>query len=309
MMDYTDRHCRYLLRLLSKHVHLYTEMVTTGALLHGDQKRHLQFNVCEHPVALQLGGSDPKALAQCTAFATQWGYDEINLNVGCPSDRVQSGQFGACLMKQPQWVADCVAAMRTVTDKPVTVKTRLGVDDYDGYDFAKQFVETVAAAGCRIFIIHARKAWLQGLSPKANRTIPPLHYDRVYRLKQDFPELTIIINGGINTLDAITAHLQQTDGVMIGRAAYHHLYWIAECAQQLLGEHTAGLPTRWQILEAYVAYMKNQVEQGVPLSAMLRHVLGLFHGAPQAKRWRRLLVENARQHPYDILYNLNSLNA
>ena len=300
MMDHTDRHCRYLIRLLSKRIHLYTEMVTTGALLHGDVPRHLSYNQSEHPLALQLGGSDPKKLVQCAKLATDWGYDEININVGCPSNRVQSGQFGACLMKQPQLVAKCVAAIRATTELPVTVKTRIGVDAFDNYEFLYDFIKTVSAAGCNMFVIHARKAWLKGLSPKQNRDIPPLQYERVRQAKKDFPLLTFIVNGGITSSEQIKEHLSYTDGVMLGRGAYQHLYWLAECAQIFLDEHQEGLPKRWDILQQYADYMQQQAHEGVPIWPMLRHVLGLFHAIPGAKTWRRYLTETAKQSPQSL---------
>ena len=306
MMEYTDRHCRYLLRLLSKRMRLYTEMVTTGALLHGDVARHLTYDVSEHPLALQLGGSDPVALARCAQLATEWGYDEINLNVGCPSNRVQRGRFGACLMKEPARVADCVAAMGEVSDCPITVKTRIGVDDYDDYAFLYNFINKVSRAGCNVFIIHARKAWLQGLSPKQNREIPPLQYERIQQLKQDFPSLTFIVNGGVTNSDQMRKHLAYSDGVMLGRGAYHNLYWVAECAHEFLGEYAAGLPSRWSIIQQYADYMQRQMQQGVPLWVMLRHLLGLFHAVPNAKTWRRYLTQQAASNPHNLAFLLQA---
>jgi len=300
MLDWTDRHERYFLRLLSRHARLYTEMVTTGALLHGDVKRHLQFDQAEHPLALQLGGSEPAALAQCAALAEQWGYDEVNLNIGCPSDRVQSGKFGACLMAEPQLVADCVRAMQAATSLPVTVKSRIGIDDLDSDAFLQTFVDTVANAGCRTFIIHARIAVLQGLSPKQNRDIPPLNYPRVQGIKQQHPELDIIINGGITTVPQACALLDGSDsadgtaldGVMMGREAYHNPYVLAGIDQQLFGDHRP-VPTRAAIMAAYLPYVEAQLAQGTPLQHMTRHILGLFKGQNGGRLFRRHLSENA----------------
>ncbi|MEX2332920.1 MAG: tRNA dihydrouridine(20/20a) synthase DusA [Pseudohongiella sp.] len=297
MLDWTDRHERYFLRLLSRHARLYTEMVTTGALLHGDVKRHLQFNAAEHPVALQLGGSEPDALAHCAELAEKWGYDEINLNVGCPSDRVQSGKFGACLMAEPELVADCVRAMRAATAVPVTVKSRIGIDDKDSDEFLQRFVAVVADAGCRTFIVHARIAVLQGLSPKQNRDIPPLNYPRVQRLKQRFPELQIIINGGINTLAQAQALTDGSDGialdgVMMGREAYHNPYTLAHADQQLFAEDSAA-PSRADVMAAYLPYVEAQLAQGTPLQHMTRHILGLYKGQNGGRLFRRHLSENA----------------
>lgn len=294
MLDWTDRHCRYLLRLISRHALLYTEMVTTGALLHGDGARHLDFDEAEHPVALQLGGSDPAALAGCARMGAEWGYDEINLNVGCPSDRVQNGRFGACLMAEPGLVAECVAAMAGAVEIPVTVKHRIGIDDLDSYDALVRFVATVAGAGCRTFIVHARKAWLQGLSPKENREIPPLRYDLVYALKRDFPALEIILNGGIAGLEDAARHLEWVDGVMVGRAAYHDPWLLAEVDRRLYGDGHA-VPTPHGVVEAYLPYVERQLEAGVPLTCMTRHLLGLFAGRPGARRWRRVLSEGAHR--------------
>lgn len=300
MLDWTDRHERYFLRLLSRRARLYTEMVTTGALMHGDIKRHLQFDVAEHPIALQLGGSDPAALAHCAALAEDWGYDEVNLNIGCPSDRVQSGKFGACLMAEPDLVADCVRAMRAATSLPVTVKSRIGIDDQDSDAFLHHFVDTVADAGCHTFIIHARIAVLQGLSPKQNRDIPPLNYPRVQGIKQRHPELDIIINGGITSLAQTRALLDGSDhaegimldGVMMGREAYHNPYVLAQVDQQLFGDHTP-VPTRADIMAAYLPYVEAQLAQGTPLQHMTRHILGLFKGRNGGRLFRRHLSENA----------------
>ncbi len=295
MMDHTDRHLRYLLRLLSPHALLYTEMVTTGALLHGDRERHLAFNAEEHPVALQLGGSDPAELAQCARYGAGHGYDEINLNVGCPSDRVQNGRFGACLMAEPELVADAVRAMIEAVSVPVTVKTRLGIDERDSYEELCHFVRTVAAAGCRVFILHARKALLKGLSPKENRQVPPLQYDRVYQIKRDFPELTIILNGGVKTVADMRAHLQHVDGVMIGRAACDDTYLLARIEEEVFG----GLPVlaREEIARRYAEYADAQVARGESEHHVLRHLLGLYQGVTGARHWWRHLSTRDRQWP------------
>jgi tRNA-dihydrouridine synthase A len=293
MMDWTDRHCRYFHRLLSRHARLYTEMLTSDAVLHGDRERLLGFDPTEQPIALQLGGSDPAALAHCARIGAEFGYAEINLNAGCPSDRVQSGRFGACLMAEPALVADCVAAMRAAVEIPVTVKTRIGIDDQDSYDVLAAFVDHIAAAGCRTIIVHARKAWLQGLSPRQNREIPPLEYPRVYRLKRDFPQLSIIINGGIVDLEAVNGHLERVDGVMLGRAAYQNPYLLAEVDQRLF----AGPPPRSRraVVEALLPYVERQLLRGERLQAMVRHVLGLYQGQPGARHWRRYLSEHAHR--------------
>lgn len=285
MMAYTDRHFRYLARIMTRHALLYTEMVTQDAVIHGDRDRLLQFDDFEHPVALQLGGSDPKKLAQCAQIATDYGYQEVNLNVGCPSDRVQSGRIGACLMKEPDVVAECVHAMQRATPCPVTVKSRIGVDDQDSYSLLHEFVAKQVEVGVDALIVHARKAWLKGLSPKENRDVPPLCYETVYQLKQDFPDLELIINGGIQTVDDMRAHLKKVDGVMLGRAAYHNSYLLSDVDQQLYGETTKPL-SRAEILQAFLPYVLRQVEQGVKLSMMTRHLLGLFHGVPGSKRLR-----------------------
>jgi tRNA-dihydrouridine synthase A len=292
MLDWTDRHCRFFLRLLSRRILLYTEMVTTGAILRGDRQRMLAYDPAEHPLALQLGGSVPAELARCAQIAADWGYDEVNLNVGCPSDRVQSGRFGACLMAEPALVAECVAAMRAVVDMPVTVKTRIGIDGRDSYEELADFVGRVAAGGCQIFIIHARKAWLQGLSPRENREIPPLRYEVVYRLKQDFPGLTIILNGGLTTLHEIAEQLAKVDGVMIGRAAYENPYLLANVDRRFFASSAPPL-SRHQVMEAFIPYMEDQLRKGTPLHGMTRHVLGLFQGIPGARAWRRTLSEQA----------------
>jgi tRNA-dihydrouridine synthase A len=289
MMDWTDRHCRYLHRLLSQHALLYTEMVTTGALLHGDVPRHLRFNAEEHPLALQLGGSEPADLAHCAQLGEQWGYDEINLNCGCPSERVQRGAFGACLMNEAALVADCVKAMVDKVALPVTVKHRIGLDKNEGYDLVRDFVGTVAEAGCTTFIVHARNAWLKGLSPKENREVPPLRYDVVHRLKQDFPHLTIVINGGITTTAQVLAQLQQVDGVMAGREAYHNPWWLSEwdALYPQLPQRSAAL-SREGVEQQMVAYMEREAaEHGTPWYAIARHMLGLRHGQPGARKWRQ----------------------
>jgi tRNA-dihydrouridine synthase A len=290
MMDRTDRHDRYLLRQISPSALLYTEMVTTGAILHGDTDRFLKFDPAEHPVALQLGGSNPDDLARCTEIAATRGYDEVNLNVGCPSDRVQNAQFGACLMNHPDLVASCIERMTRVVDIPVTVKTRIGVDDRDSWEDFQGFVETVAATGCSVFIIHARKAWLQGLSPKQNREIPPLSYETVYRLKQEYPELTVVINGGITETSAVEDHLDHVDGVMIGRAAYENPWLLADIEETVLGGAPAA--SREAALDAYMVYIDRQLAQDVPFYAMARHALGLFQGQRGARAWRRYISEN-----------------
>jgi tRNA-dihydrouridine synthase A len=292
MMDWTDRHCRFFLRLVSPRGRLYTEMVTTGALQFGNVPRHLDFDPAEHPVALQLGGSDPFALAHCARLGEAWGYDEINLNVGCPSERVQTGSFGACLMAEPALVADCVAAMRDAVSVPVTVKHRTGIDAIDDYAFVRDFVGTVAAAGATAFIVHARNAVLKGLSPKENREIPPLKYAFVHQLKRDFPTLAIVINGGISTHDAIARELTHVDGVMLGRVAYHDPYFLAEAAAYCFGTD-APPRSRADVVEALVPYVESQLVHGVHLRAITRHILGLYHGAPGARAWRRMLSDAA----------------
>ncbi|WP_082877547.1 MULTISPECIES: tRNA dihydrouridine(20/20a) synthase DusA [Methylomonas] len=292
MLDWTDRHCRYFHRLLSRHALLYSEMVTTGAILQGNAERHLQFDAAERPLALQLGGSDPAALAQCAVIGAGYGYDQINLNVGCPSDRVQNGRFGACLMAEPQLVADCLAAMRDAVSIPVTVKSRIGIDDRDSYAELTEFIATVANAGCKTFIVHARKAWLSGLSPKENREIPPLRYDVVLQLKQDFPQLEIVINGGINSLDTAEALLDRVDGVMLGREVYHNPYLLAEVDARIFHD-PQPLPSRRQVVIGMQDYIERQLESGQRLHNITRHMLGLFHGADGARAWRRHLSEHA----------------
>ena len=292
MMDWTDRHERFFLRQISRRVRLYTEMITTGAILHGDRARLLAFNPGEHPVALQIGGADPAALAECARIGADFGYDEINLNIGCPSDRVQSGDFGACLMAKPELVARAVAAMAAAVDMPVTVKHRIAIDAQEEWPTLRGFVKTVADAGCGHFIVHARKAWLQGLSAKENREVPPLRYELVHRLKQEFPALAITINGGFTTLDATAAQLDLVDGVMIGREAYQNPYVLAEADRRFFGV-AAPAPTRHEIVERMLPYAERQVAGGVPLKSITRHILGLFNGQRGARAWRRFLSENA----------------
>ena len=294
MLDWTDRHCRFFHRLLTKEVVLYTEMVTTGAILYGDPARQLRFNSQEHPVALQLGGSEPQELAQCARIAQDYGYDEINLNVGCPSERVQKGAFGACLMAEPQLIAECVSAMQAAVAIPITVKNRIGIDDQEDYADLHHFIDTVSQAGCQTFIIHARKAWLKGLSPKENREIPPLRYDLVYQIKQAFPALEIIINGGITTLEQCQQHLQHVDGVMVGREAYHNPWLLAQVDPLLYGT-PAPLESRQAALLAMLPYVQAQLDAGVPLGHISRHLLGLFQGMPGARAFRRLISENAHK--------------
>lgn len=294
MMDWTDRNCRFFHRQISQHTLLYTEMLTTGAVIHGDRERLLGFSPAEHPVALQLGGSEPELLAQAARIGEEWGYDEINLNCGCPSDRVQSGRFGACLMAEPELVARLVGAMREAVRIPVTVKSRLAIDELEEWPTIQNFVKQVSAAGCQRFIIHARKAWLQGLSPKENRDIPPLRYELVHRLKAEFPHLDISLNGGVKTLDAAAEHLRHVDGVMIGRAAYENPYILADADRRFFGS-TAAPRDRHAVVEAMLPYMEERLKQGAPLSAITRHMLGLFQGLPGARAWRRYLSENVHK--------------
>ncbi|HKQ27005.1 MAG TPA: tRNA dihydrouridine(20/20a) synthase DusA [Burkholderiales bacterium] len=282
MMDWTDRHCRYFLRQVSTRARLYTEMITTGALIHGDVERHLAFSEEEHPLALQLGGSDPDELARCSKLGEAYGYDEINLNIGCPSERVQKGAFGACLMAEPRLVAECVEAIRNAVSLPVTVKHRIGINDIESYDFVRDFVASVSNAGCRTFIVHARNAVLKGLSPKENREIPPLKYDYVYRLKSEFPDLEIVINGGINTWAEITTHLAYVDGTMLGRAAYHNPWLLADPGK-----------SRPEVVRAMYEYAK----QAESVRHVTRHMLGLYHGHRKARLWRRLLSDSTRLKP------------
>ncbi|MDT8406792.1 MAG: tRNA dihydrouridine(20/20a) synthase DusA [Methylococcales bacterium] len=294
MLDWTDRHCRYFFRRMTRKALLYTEMVTTGALLHGDRERFLAFHPEEKPLALQLGGSDPEALARCVVMAESAGYDEVNLNVGCPSDRVQNGRFGACLMAEPKRVAECVAAMRERCQIPVTVKTRIGIDTQDDDAFLDRFVSTVAESGCDTFIIHARKAWLNGLSPKENRDIPPLRHDRVLRLKQRFGDLRVVINGGIDTLDQAEALLADLDGVMLGRAAYQNAYILADVDQRLFG---AAWPviSRAEVIEAMLPYLAKELAHGTRLSTLIKPLFSLYHGQPGGRRFRRWLSEHGHR--------------
>jgi tRNA-dihydrouridine synthase A len=314
MMDWTDRHCRYFHRLLSRHVLLYTEMVTTGALMHGDVPRHLQFNAEEHPLALQLGGSEPADLAHCARLGEQWGYNEINLNCGCPSERVQRGAFGACLMAEPQLVADCVKAMVDGVDSskvPVTVKHRIGIDKTEdtpeSYGFVRDFVGTVSEAGCQTFIVHARNAWLKGLSPKANREVPPLRYAVVHQLKKDFPHLNIVINGGITTTAQLHEQLEYVDGIMLGREAYHNPWWLSEWDASFYGD--AGLRagqalTREGVEGQMCDYMAREAAaHGTPWSSIARHMLGLRHGLPGSRRWRQVWSDHKLKalHPREVM--------
>ncbi len=303
MMDWTDRHCRYFHRLLSSNVLLYTEMVTTGALIHGDVARHLRFNAEEHPVALQLGGSEPADLARCARLGEQWGYDEINLNCGCPSERVQRGSFGACLMAEPRLVADCVKAMVDVVSVPVTVKHRIGIDKGESYEFVRDFVGAVSEAGCKTFIVHARNAWLKGLSPKENREVPPLRYALVHRLKTEFPGLNIAINGGLTTSVQVAEQLQGLDGVMIGREAYHNPWWLASWDEAFYGTGPGAL-TRESVEAQMMDYMaREEAAHGTPWSSIARHMLGLRHGLPGARRWRQVWSDHGLKalHPRDVM--------
>ncbi len=294
MMAWTDRHERVFLRLISRHVMLYTEMVATGAIIHGDRERHLGHDPVEHPLALQLGGANPVELAECTRIATDYGFDEVNLNVGCPSDRVQSGRFGACLMLDPPQVARCVSAMMAASQLPITVKSRIGVDDRGSYADLRSFVATIADTGCQTLIVHARKALLSGLSPKENREIPPLKYEFVHRLKQEFPTLEIIINGGICSLEQAAEHLNHVDGVMFGREAYQNPYMLADVDRRFFGDHKST-PTREEIIDGFMPYVRSELASGVPLVHITRHILGLFNGRPGARAWRRFLSNYARK--------------
>lgn len=292
MMDYSDRHGRFFLRQFSSHIRLYTEMITAPAIIHGDREHLLGFHSQEHPVAVQLGGSDPVMLAEVATICESYGYDEINLNCGCPSDRVQSGRFGACLMLEPTLVAECVTAMKSATSLPVTVKHRLGVDDQDDYDRFADFVQQQISAGSDAMIAHARNAWLAGLSPKQNREVPPLRYDWVYRLKADFPTTTIILNGGIKSLDECELHLQQVDGVMLGREPFHDPMLLAAVDRRLFGKTTRVDISRRQVIEQMLPYIEDNLSQGVALHHMAKPMMGLFHGAPNARRWRRYLSDH-----------------
>lgn len=288
MMDWTDKHCRFFYRLISKNVQLYTEMITTKAILRGDKNRLLDFNADENPLVLQLGGSDPKEMAECALIAQEWGYDEVNINVGCPSDRVLSGSFGACLMKEPNLVAQCVETMIERCDVPITVKHRIGIDDMESYEQLSEFVDLISQKGCQHFIVHARKAWLTGLSPKENRTIPPLNYPWVYQLKKDFPNLKFSINGGIDSCEDITGHLEHVDGVMLGRSIYHNPFLLEQIELEIFKSNVGSL-NRELILSKYMSYISVQLQQGVPIRSMTRHILGLYHGEANAKLFRRLL--------------------
>jgi tRNA-dihydrouridine synthase A len=294
MLDWTDRHCRYFHRLLTKFSLVYTEMITTGAILHGHRDMLLAHSAEEHPIALQLGGSDPSELAACAKIAESYGYDEVNLNVGCPSDRVQAGRFGACLMAEPELVVKCIAAMQQAVNIPITVKTRIGIDNNDSYEALTHFIAKVAQAGCKKFIIHARKAWLKGLSPKENREIPPLRYDIVARLKQDFPQLILILNGGIKSLPEINEHLKIFDGIMLGREAYQNPYLLAFMDQKYY-DYTSLIKPREQIVELLLPYIENELSKGQSLTHITRHILGLFQGQPGARHWRRYLSQNAHK--------------
>ena len=304
MMEWTDRHCRYFHRLLTRDTLLYTEMVTTGALVHGDVARHLRFNAEEHPLALQLGGSEPTDLAHCARLGEQWGYDEINLNCGCPSERVQRGAFGACLMAEPQLVADCVKAMVDAVSVPVTVKHRIGIDKTERYGFVRDFVGQVSEAGCSVFIVHARNAWLKGLSPKQNRELPPLRYAVVHRLKQDFPYLTFVVNGGLGTSAQVLEQLQFVDGAMLGREAYHNPWWLASWDQDLHGAAPAQGLTRESVEARMCDYMvREQQTRGTPWNAIARHMLGLRNGLPGARRWRQVWSDHRLRacNPHDVM--------
>jgi tRNA-dihydrouridine synthase A len=303
MMDWTDRHCRYLHRLITRHTRLYTEMVTTGAIRHGDQPRHLDFSPQEHPIALQLGGSEPQELAYATTQARRWGYDEVNLNCGCPSERVQRGAFGACLMREAALVAQCVSAMVEAAQPsqagqaamPITVKHRIGIDKEESYGFVRDFVGTVAEAGCEVFIVHARNAWLKGLSPKENREIPPLRYEMVYQLKREFPQLTVVLNGGVSTDAQIAEHLQHLDGVMVGREAYHNPWVMADWDARFWGDTSASPTERADIERQMVRYMEQLVAQGLPWSHAARHMLGLYNGIKGARHWRQVWSDHQRK--------------
>ena len=307
MMDWTDRHCRYFMRLLSPSALLYTEMVTAAAIVHGDAGRFLRFNAEERPIALQLGGSDPDWMAQATAKASEYRYDEININVGCPSDRVQSGQFGACLMANPALVAECFTVMQKETDLPITVKSRIGINDQDSYEFLVDFVEPLMAAGCHKFVVHARIAILEGLSPKENRSVPPLNYERVFRLKQDFPDLEIVINGGLTTVGQVDEVLGHVDGAMIGRQAYHRPYFLAELEHHF--NPGWDQPSRADVVEEMLPYVEREVANGLPLNSISRHMLGLFAGQPGARAWRRYISEHAHREGAGSEVLVNALNA
>ena len=307
MLDWTDKHYRYFARLMSKETLLYTEMVTTGAILHG-KGDYLAFNEQEHPLALQLGGSNPHDLAACAKMAAERGYDEINLNVGCPSDRVQNGKFGACLMAEPKLVAECVDAMQQAASIPITVKTRIGIDEQDSYEFLTDFIDTVKAVGCDTFIVHARKAWLQGLSPKENREIPPLDYERVYQLKRDYPKLNISINGGVKSITEAKGHLEHLDGVMVGREAYQNPYILAFVDNELYGANKPIL-SREQIIEQMLPYIETHLKNGGRLNHISRHMIGLFQGQSGSRAWRRYISENAHKPNAGMEVIIDALNA
>ena len=312
MMDHTDKHFRYFMRLLSKHAVLYTEMITTGALIHGDRKRFLDFNQVEHPLAIQLGGNNPTDLAECAHIAESEGYDEVNLNIGCPSDRVQNGQFGACLMSNTELVSDCVNKIQSTVEIPVTVKTRIGIDDQDSYEFLEDFVKTISQAGCNTFIIHARKAILSGLSPKQKRKIPPLNYDRVHKIKQQFPSLYITINGGFTELAKIKSQLEHVDGVMVGRAAYQNPFMLIEADKLFYGDDSP-LQTREEILGKFKDYAVEQTDRGFNIKSLTRHVIGLYQGQPGARQYRRMLSDsipkeiNATQFLDNVIQTVSKL--
>ena len=308
MMDWTDRHCRFFLRLITRRARLYTEMITSAALTHGDVPHHLDFNPAEHPLALQLGGSDRRVLARGAKLGERWGYDEINLNCGCPSERVQKGSYGACLMAEPALVADCVAAMRDAVSVPVTVKHRIGLDGDHEYGFVRDFVGTVARAGCNVFIVHARNAVLKGLTPKENREVPPLRYDFAHQLKRDFPALTIVVNGGIDRWSAIEEQLAQVDGVMLGRVAYHDPYLLAQADWRLYGDDRPAR-SRADVLQALIPYAAAQLECGVPMRAITRHVLGLYHGRSGGRRFRQILSDTAKLRDAGAELFLEALDA
>jgi len=307
MLDWTDRHCRFLLRAIAPRVRLYTEMITTGALLHGDAGGHLAFDRAEHPLAVQLGGSEPDELAACARLAERRGYDEVNLNIGCPSERVQRGAFGACLMAEPKLVADCVRAMRAAVSIPVTVKHRVGIGRTESYEFMRDFVAEVGEAGCKTFIVHARNAILSGLSPKENREIPPLRYDLVHRLKRELPALEIVVNGGLASWPEIEAQLEHFDGVMLGRAAYHHPWLLVEAGARLYGEQI--LRSRADVVHAMLGYARREVTAGTALRHITRHMLGLYHGHPRARLWRRILSDPGRLARSDPRLLLEALEA
>ncbi len=312
MMDHTDKHFRYFMRLLSKHAVLYTEMITTGALIHGDRKRFLDYNEIEHPLAIQLGGNNPVELAECAHISEGEGYDEVNLNIGCPSDRVQNGQFGACLMSNTELVSDCVNKIQSTVKIPVTVKTRIGIDEQDSYEFLEEFIKTVSEAGCNTFIIHARKAILNGLSPKQNREIPPLNYERVHKIKQQFPSLNITINGGFTELTRIKSQLEHVDGVMIGRAAYQNPFMLIEADKLFYGDDSP-LQTREEILGKFKDYAVEQIDRGFNIKSLTRHVIGLYQGQPGARQYRRMLSDsipkeiNATQFLDNVIQTVSKL--